>query len=145
MFVRIFQQIVKDNEKKIVQLHSDMLGRGKDSKEKAIKPLYSNPYKKVKKKKGSSPYGKIINRVTLFLSGEFHRSFKIFLKPNQIILEPDQTNADLGGVLINRYGDDIEGLTEKDEDMFAKRHEKGFESRVQKQLDIDLNKALNGL
>jgi len=115
--VERFQKIVKRNENRIIEIHSKQLGQGKDSDNKTITPPYSDSYKKVKKKKGLGSYGKAINRVTLFLTGEYHSSYKITLSNNKIEFGPDSTNADLGQVLVNRYGEEIEGLTEKNEEI----------------------------
>ena len=108
----ILKDIVTNNALEIIDLNTkDQLSRdGVDNEGVDITPSYSNPYKRFKE---------LINqpsdRVTLKLTGDFHKSF--FIDINNKSFRIDAKDSKTEG-LVKKYGEKIFGLTDSNLDLF---------------------------
>lgn len=109
-------EAIEDNGDAIVYINqSRVIDKGKDSEGKKLKNSqksytgYSPPYEKRKKKLGV--YNGHIN---LFLSGEYLGSYDVKADAKEVDIFVTANNADLDAILKALYGEDIQGLTEKE-------------------------------
>lgn len=112
LIIEIIQQIVKDNANEIIDLNTkDQLFReGVDSDGESL-GVYSNSYKWYKQNIVNQPY----DRVTLKLTGDFHKSFKVIIGKKEFEIDATDWKASL---LATNYGKKIFGLTDSNLDLF---------------------------
>lgn len=101
---KIVNDIIRKNEKYILSMIKLRLWNyGIDAAGKKILPDYKESTKKAKKEDG-----KRSSHVTLRDEGDFYRSMIILFDGNKILIS---ATDDVTGILINKYGVDILGLT----------------------------------
>jgi len=106
--IDVIQIVIKKNEKKVVELNTNnqLFKQGVDSvgdRGTAIEPSYARSTISIKKKKGQPT-----NRVTLKDTGDFYKNTGVDFASKDFLI----TNHDKKyGKLIEKYGDNILGLT----------------------------------
>jgi len=128
--IDLFLKIVEQKAKELIEYQTGQLFKGIRSDGSKITPPYAASTKKAKARKGQPT-----NRVTLFDKGNYYKSFKV--KPFKSYVEMTsflevQRGFDLAEHLRKKYGDNIEGLIEKNEEKFLKE--------VFLQMSIDLKR-----
>lgn len=114
---KVAQESVKKNEGIITALNTANLYAGKNANNKSLDAI-GGAYKpitvEIKKEKGQ-PY----NRTTLRDTGDFYEGFFVDVKKDIWQVESEDSKRDK---LVERYGKDIFGNTEKDETMINKQY-----------------------
>ena len=110
-------------------MQRDQLDKGLDSKGNQIKPSYADSTIARKKKKGQ-PF----NRVTLKDSGDYYNSFDIIYNDSNGTFLIEATNF-VRQYLVNRYGEDIEGLTTESIDIVSKKIANRLIEVIQEKID----------
>lgn len=114
---KVAQESVKKNEGIITALNTANLYSGKDANNKSLDAI-GGAYKpitvEIKKEKGQ-PY----NRTTLRDTGDFYEGFFVDVKKDIWQVESEDSKRDK---LVERYGKDIFGNTEKDETIINKQY-----------------------
>ena len=129
--LKIFFDVVEDHKDLLIKMNTKQLSQGIRADGRGITPSYAASTIKIKKSKGSG-LGRQTSRVTLFMTGEYHGSFDIDIKGKTIDLgSQGSENADLAQHLINRYGEEIEGLTKENEKAFMIKITPEFIRRVE--------------
>tara|TARA_R110002050_G_scaffold72194_3_gene155432 strand:- start:113 stop:559 length:447 start_codon:yes stop_codon:yes gene_type:complete len=110
--IEIIKMIVKKNANEIIGLNTkDQLFReGVNNEDQKLKPLYSNPYKKIKK-----ALNQPTDRVTLKLTGDFHKSFFVQIGNESFRIDAKDEKTKH---LVKRYGERVFGLTNSNVDLF---------------------------
>lgn len=110
--VDVVKSIVEDNSNEIIELNTEdqLFDRGIGSDGTALKPSYSNPYKKLKQ-----AIGQPTDRVTLRLEGDFYKSFEVIIGDKQFRINATDKKTKW---LINRYGEKVFGLTKDNLSLF---------------------------
>jgi len=108
-FVQLFLDSVKKHESYLLELNREQLSKKKRSDNSRITP----EYKPSNKKKGNP---------NLFITGAYYKSYEV--KLNRLFVnigsEHKVKDFNLGEHLRERYGDKIEGLTDKNRDKFLR-------------------------
>lgn len=96
------------NDKKAIELNQQQLIKGYDSNSNEM-PEYSKRTKQIKAETGGyiSPSG----RIALKDEGDFFNDMRVFKEPEFFALTSEDQKTNM---LIDRYGKDVLGLTEKD-------------------------------
>lgn len=107
---------IQANEQEILKINTDRLyDKGLDSEEEKLKnqyasySVYSKPYTKVKKKAG-----RYNGHVNLKLSGKYLKAFELKTTDTVVDIDVNEGQADLDAILADMYGQNIQGLTEKE-------------------------------
>ena len=110
--VETTKQIVKNNANEIIGLNTkDQLFReGVNNNDQKLKPSYSNPYKKIKK-----ALNQPTDRVTLKLTGDFHKSFFVDVGNESFRVDAKDKKTKN---LVKRYGERVFGLTDYNVELF---------------------------
>mgnify|MGYP001168947865 FL=1 len=110
--LEIIKVIVKDNANEIIDLNTkDQLFRdGVNNNDQKLKPSYSNPYKKIKK-----ALNQPTDRVTLRLTGDFHKSFFVNIGNESFRIDAKDKKTKH---LVKRYGERVFGLTDDNVELF---------------------------
>ena len=108
----VIKSIVEDNSNEIIDLNTEdqLFDRGIGSDGTSLEPIYSNPYKKLKK-----AIGQPADRVTLRLEGDFYKSFEVIIGDKQFRINATDKKTKW---LINRYGKKVFGLTKDNLSLF---------------------------
>lgn len=146
--LQIFLGLVKKNEDFIVQLNtrSQLYDKGIRSDKSKIDSKYSEPYKKRKANLGIPT-----DHITLYLSGQYHSSYKVTISNKEVDLDSNYQvkGFDLAEHLRKRYGLLIEGLTPESEETLWNKIEPEFMAIFDQQLitefETNINKAFNDL
>jgi hypothetical protein len=103
--------IVKENESAVLDLNIEQLSRGVNAQNRKITPPYTKRTKQIKAYKGQPT-----DRVTLRDEGDFQQGFFLEVDKFPIVFRSSDYKEPK---LMEKYGDDIFGLTQKNKTVVA--------------------------
>lgn len=123
---QIVLELVKDIEGFVIDLQLKQLEEGKNSKGENITPVYSERYRRRKRKPSQYP--------NLKDTGDYYKSFEINYNNSSGTFSLNATNF-VSEYLLKRYGEEIEGLTDENISVISRKIESNLSKIIQDKIN----------